>query len=103
MSSCIATTVRWSGYEPNPAELSGLVELPIPVALDLFRQQTRTGSALLLDATTRETGAFTVSEATLLPARYFDYYLWIAESIDALNRGTPPDSLAPPTDDRENA
>jgi isopentenyldiphosphate isomerase len=92
-----------SGYAPNPAELAGLVELPVTAALDIFRQHAPATDAVLLDATTRETTPFTVSDATLLPARYFDYYLWIAGSIDALHRGTPPDSLAPPTDDREDA
>ncbi len=92
-----------NGYTPNPAELAGLVELPVEAALAIFRQQAPATGAVLLDATTRETVPFTVSETTLLPARYFDYYLWIADSIDALHRGSALDSLAPPTDDRENA
>jgi isopentenyldiphosphate isomerase len=89
-------------YAPNPAELAGLVELPVEAALAIFRQHAPATDAVLLDATTREIAPFTVSETTLLPARYFDYYRWIAESIDALQRGTAPESLAPPTDDRKD-
>jgi isopentenyldiphosphate isomerase len=90
-------------YAPNPAELAGLVELPVASALDLFSERVPTADALLLDATTRATGPYSVDETNLLPARYFDYYRWIAESIDAVHRGTSPGALAPPVDDRENA
>jgi isopentenyldiphosphate isomerase len=90
------------GYAPNPAELAGLVELPVSAALALFRQQAATAGAILLDAASREIVPFTVSETTLLPVRYFDYYRWIAEAIDQVHRGADPATLPPPGDDREN-
>lgn len=69
-------------YRPNPAELEGLVRVPVEDALAIFGERVTTARASVLDAVTREVRPFIVSEANLLPNRYFDYYLDVTRAID---------------------
>jgi isopentenyldiphosphate isomerase len=71
-------------YRPNPAELEGLVRVPVRDALAIFSERVESADVVVLDATTRDVRPFVISGENLLPARYFDYYLDVAGAIDRL-------------------
>ena len=71
----------WADFAPNPAELEGLVALPLAQALAVFAGTVQTAEARVLIAADRSIQPFLVSEANLLPERYFAYYLRVAQAI----------------------
>lgn len=68
-------------YQPNPAELEGLVTISLRDALSLFRQEVTSLNAIELVAATRELTPLMVDETNLLPPSSFDYFLTIAQAI----------------------
>lgn len=73
-------------YRPNPAELEGLVRLPVTDAVAIFSGQAASVEATFLDAGKRAIRPFTVTVAILLPERYHQYYLGIARAIEGIVR-----------------
>ncbi|MDQ3657312.1 MAG: NUDIX domain-containing protein [Chloroflexota bacterium] len=69
-------------YRSNPAELEGLVRLPVTDAVAIFSAQATSVEATILDAADLTVGPITVTSAILLPPRYFPYYLNIARAIE---------------------
>lgn len=68
-------------YQPNPAELAGLVRLSLETARSVFSGAKATGEGLVLVAQTGQIAPFKVDETNLLPPRYFSYYLAIVEAV----------------------
>jgi isopentenyldiphosphate isomerase len=86
-------------YRPNPAELEGLVRVPVGDALTIFSERVAAAHANVLDATTRDVRPFVISGENLLPSQYFDYYLDVTQAIDRLLRD-PVRPIAAPADPR---
>jgi isopentenyldiphosphate isomerase len=71
-----------TGYQPNPAELEGLVRMSLVDALAIFDGRTQSVEAAFLGAADREVRPFTVTQDVLFPARYHDYYLMVARAVE---------------------
>lgn len=75
-----------TGYQPNPAELEGLVRMPVEGALAIFDERADSVESVILGAVDREARPFTVTRDVLFPAKYHDYYLMMARAVrDALS------------------
>ena len=73
-------------YRPNPAELEGLVRVPVADAVAIFSGQSTSIKATTVDAHDVTVRPFSVSSAVLLPDRYHPYYLGIAQAIQDIVR-----------------
>lgn len=73
-------------YRPNPAELEGLVQVPVASALAIFGERVEAVEAVVLHAADLRVRPFSISGENLLPARYFDYYLDVARAVDQMLR-----------------
>lgn len=69
-------------YRPNPAELEGLVRMPLEGALALFGEGAESAEATILGAVDRAVRPFTVTRDVLFPERYHDYYLRVARAVE---------------------
>ncbi len=77
-----------AAYRPNPAELEALVKISLAQALAVFGEEQVAVPANALSAREGVVEPFTVDERTLLPRRYFPYYLAIAQAVAARVDGT---------------
>jgi isopentenyldiphosphate isomerase len=68
-------------YQPNPAELEGLVRMPLAGALAIFDGRTRSVEAAILGAVDLKVRPFMVTHDVLLPAPYHGYYLMAARAV----------------------
>jgi isopentenyldiphosphate isomerase len=72
-----------AAYQPNPAELAGLVRLSLATARTIFAESQATGEGLALHAGSGKVATFRVDASNLLPPRYIPYYLAITEAVAA--------------------
>jgi isopentenyldiphosphate isomerase len=70
-------------YQPNPAELEGLVSMPLDSAIAVFSGETAASEAIMLPSGAREVAHITVSTELLLPPQHWAHYLGIARAIRA--------------------
>lgn len=70
-------------YRPNPAELEALVKVSLARALAIFGEEQESVPATALRADTGVIEPFAVDERSLLPRRYFPYYLDIVHAVAA--------------------
>jgi len=77
-------------FRPNPAELEGLVKMPLGSALALFGKTVARSECVVLVAGSRAEQQFAVGPEHLLPARFYPYYLGIAREIEQLLKRDAP-------------
>lgn len=71
-------------FRPNPAELQGIVKMPLGAALAIFDGASTSVEAEVLDAETMIEHQMTVTTDDLLPARFYPYYLGVAQAIERI-------------------
>ncbi len=70
-----------TGYQPNPAELEGLVRMSLDAALAIFSGGAESVESVILGAVDREARPFTVTRDMLFPERYHDYYRLVVRAV----------------------
>ena len=68
-------------YHPNPAELAGLVRLPLETARLIFSEVQPTGDGHVLHAQSGQVAPYRADDSNLLPPRYFPYYSAIVAAV----------------------
>jgi isopentenyldiphosphate isomerase len=69
-------------YQPNPAELEGLVRMPLAGTIAVFSGGVESVEAVILGAVDGEVRPFLVTHDVLLSPRYHGYYLRVARAVE---------------------
>lgn len=76
-----------TAYRPNPAELDGLVRLPLADTLEFLAGNRTDVRGIRLDARTRETSAIAITARDFVTMQIDGYYYRVAIAIAAALRG----------------